>query len=119
MPVYTYRCENCGVLFEKTQKFSDQPLTRCPECNKKSLHKVYTPVGIVFKGSGFYSTDHRSASGQGHVRTESSSESKDTSTKEAASKDNNTKDSSSKETTTPVDEKKTSSTASSAAKNSE
>jgi putative FmdB family regulatory protein len=63
MPIYTYRCENCGVQFEKTQKFSDSPLTRCPECNKKSLRKVYTPVGIVFKGSGFYATDHRSPSG--------------------------------------------------------
>jgi len=63
MPVYTYRCENCGVQFEKTQKFTDQTLTRCPECNKKALRKVYTPVGIVFKGSGFYSTDHRSPSG--------------------------------------------------------
>ena len=64
MPVYTYRCEACGVQFDKTQKFSDQPLTRCPECGKKSLHKVYSPVGIVFKGSGFYATDHRSPSGQ-------------------------------------------------------
>jgi putative FmdB family regulatory protein len=65
MPVYTYRCESCGVQFEKTQKFSDSPLTRCPECGKKELRKVYTPVGIVFKGSGFYSTDNRSPSGQG------------------------------------------------------
>ncbi len=65
MPIYTYRCENCGVQFEQQQSFSDQPLTRCPECNKKALRKVYTPVGIVFKGSGFYATDHRSPSGQG------------------------------------------------------
>jgi putative FmdB family regulatory protein len=64
MPIYTYRCENCGVQFERQQKFTDQPLTRCPECSKKSLHKVYTPVGIIFKGSGFYATDHRSPSGQ-------------------------------------------------------
>lgn len=63
MPIYTYRCENCGVQFERNQKFSDAPLTRCPECGKKSLRKVYTPVGIVFKGPGFYSTDHRSPSG--------------------------------------------------------
>jgi putative FmdB family regulatory protein len=63
MPVYTYRCENCGVRFERLQGFNDPVLTRCPECNKKSLRKVYTPVGIVFKGSGFYSTDHRSPSG--------------------------------------------------------
>ncbi len=64
MPVYTYRCDNCGVQFDQTQKFSDESLTRCPECGKNSLHKVYTPVGIVFKGSGFYATDHRSPSGQ-------------------------------------------------------
>lgn len=64
MPVYTYRCESCGVQFEKTQKFSDAQLTRCPECGKKELRKVYTPVGIVFKGSGFYATDNRSPSGQ-------------------------------------------------------
>ena len=63
MPIYTYRCENCGVQFERAQKYSEAPLTRCPECNKKSLRKVYTPVGIVFKGSGFYATDHRSPSG--------------------------------------------------------
>jgi putative FmdB family regulatory protein len=67
MPIYTYRCENCGLQFERQQKFTDQPLTRCPECNKKSLHKVYTPVGIIFKGSGFYATDHRSPSGQGRA----------------------------------------------------
>lgn len=66
MPVYTYRCENCGIQFEATQKFSDNPLVQCPECKKKTLHKVYTPVGIVFKGSGFYATDHRSPSGMTH-----------------------------------------------------
>ena len=63
MPVYTYRCENCGVRFERLQSYDDPVLTRCPECNKKTLRKVYTPVGIVFKGSGFYATDHRSPSG--------------------------------------------------------
>ncbi|BCY16808.1 MAG: zinc ribbon domain-containing protein [Chloroflexi bacterium] len=74
MPVYTYRCESCGVQFEKTQKFSDSPLTRCPECGKKELRKVYTPVGIVFKGSGFYATDHRSPSGQGRMSNSHSEE---------------------------------------------
>ena len=65
MPIYTYRCDNCGVQFERHQKFDEQPLTRCPECSKKTLQKVFQPVGIVFKGSGFYATDHRSPSGQG------------------------------------------------------
>lgn len=64
MPVYTYRCESCGVQFDHHQKFTDTPLSYCPECNKKSLKKVIAPVGIVFKGSGFYATDHRSPSGQ-------------------------------------------------------
>ncbi len=76
MPIYTYRCEECGVQFERNQKFSDAPLTRCPECGKKSLRKVYTPVGIVFKGSGFYATDHRSPSGS---RSGSAHEEKSTS----------------------------------------
>ncbi len=72
MPVYTYRCENCGVRFERFQGFNDPVLTRCPECNKKTLRKVYTPVGIVFKGSGFYATDHRSASGSFNRSTKAS-----------------------------------------------
>ncbi len=76
MPIYTYRCDNCGVQFERNQKFSDAPLTRCPECDKKSLRKVYTPVGIVFKGSGFYATDHRSPSGQTRSSSSSHSEEK-------------------------------------------
>ena len=67
MPIYTYRCENCGVQFERQQSFSEPSLTRCPECSKKTLRKVYQPVGIVFKGSGFYATDHRSPSGAGRA----------------------------------------------------
>lgn len=63
MPVYTYRCENCGVQFEKHQSFTDNPLKTCPECKKKALKKVITPTKIIFKGSGFYATDHKSPSG--------------------------------------------------------
>ena len=74
MPIYTYHCENCGVQFDKQQSFSDQPLTRCPDCGKKALRKVYQPVGIVFKGSGFYATDHHSASGQGRSSIEKKEE---------------------------------------------
>jgi len=64
MPIYTYRCENCGVQFERRQHFSDEPLKICPECQTETLRKVYLPVGIVFKGSGFYATDNRSPSGR-------------------------------------------------------
>ena len=77
MPIYTYRCENCGVQFERRQKFSDDPLKRCPECSKNTLRKVYLPVGIVFKGSGFYATDNRSPSGN---RTTSKSDSEESTT---------------------------------------
>jgi putative FmdB family regulatory protein len=59
MPVYTYRCDSCGVQFERHQSFTDAPLKNCPECRKKSLRRVISPVRVVFKGSGFYSTDHR------------------------------------------------------------
>jgi putative FmdB family regulatory protein len=78
MPIYTYRCENCGVRFERYQKFEEQSLTWCPECNKKTLLKVYQPVGIVFKGSGFYSTDHRSPSGQQSWSSQNSEKSSET-----------------------------------------
>lgn len=81
MPIYTYRCENCGVQFDRFQHFDDKPLTRCPECNKEALHKVYQPVGIVFKGSGFYATDHRSPSGM--ASTKRKEEKVETDTKES------------------------------------
>jgi putative FmdB family regulatory protein len=80
MPIYTYRCESCGVQFERQQSFSDAPLKTCPECRKKSLKKVMTPVGIVFKGSGFYATDHKSPSGQ--VKRENKKETPTTENKE-------------------------------------
>lgn len=70
MPIYTYRCENCGVQFEIQQSFSEEPLTLCPECRRKALKKVFLPVGIVFKGSGFYATDHHSPSGQTNKKEE-------------------------------------------------
>ena len=80
MPTYTYQCDNCGVRFDRHQKFSDKPLTVCPECSKNTLRKIFTPVGIVFKGSGFYATDHRSPSGisskNGSAKGESETESK-------------------------------------------
>jgi len=75
MPIYTYRCENCGVQFDRQQHFEDPVLKKCPEC-KHTLRKVFLPVGIVFKGSGFYSTDHRSPSGQTSRKDDSKAETK-------------------------------------------
>ncbi|MDI3548251.1 MAG: hypothetical protein PWR10_1903 [Halanaerobiales bacterium] len=60
MPTYLYECENCG-RFERFQKISDKPLEECPDC-KGSVRRIIGAPGIIFKGSGFYSTDNRSAS---------------------------------------------------------
>jgi len=61
MPIYVYQCDSCGIIFERQQHFSDPPLTDCPECDGH-IHRVIQPVGIVFKGSGFYVTDNRAKS---------------------------------------------------------
>ncbi len=63
MPIYVYHCSNCDYQFDQYQSFTDESLTICPECGRPTLHKVYQPVGIVFKGKGFYATDNRSTSG--------------------------------------------------------
>lgn len=60
MPTYTYRCQSCGHQFDIFQKFADDPLKECPECHG-ALKKVLHPVGVVFKGSGWYITDSRPA----------------------------------------------------------
>jgi putative FmdB family regulatory protein len=61
MPVYTYHCEKCENEFEKYQTFSEEPLSICPQCGETALRKVYKPALVMFKGSGYYVTDHRSA----------------------------------------------------------
>jgi putative FmdB family regulatory protein len=64
VPTYEYACAECGERLEAVQKFSDDPLTECPACQGR-LRKVFSPVGIVFKGSGFYRTDSRTSSANG------------------------------------------------------
>ncbi|WP_101789159.1 FmdB family zinc ribbon protein [Nonomuraea indica] len=61
MPTYQYACNDCGEQLEVVQKFTDDALTVCPAC-QGNLRKVFSAVGIVFKGSGFYRTDSRSSS---------------------------------------------------------
>ncbi|QMU72885.1 FmdB family zinc ribbon protein [Streptacidiphilus sp. P02-A3a] len=61
MPTYQYQCTECGSGLEAVQKFTDDALTVCPECSGR-LRKIYSAVGVVFKGSGFYRTDSRSSS---------------------------------------------------------
>jgi putative FmdB family regulatory protein len=62
VPTYEYACTECGDKSEVVQRFSDDPLTVCTQCGGR-LRKVFSPVGIVFKGSGFYRTDSRNGSG--------------------------------------------------------
>jgi len=60
MPTYGYRCGSCGHQFEIQQRMSDAPLTACPKCQGK-LTKVIYPTGIIYKGSGYYTTDYKAA----------------------------------------------------------
>jgi putative FmdB family regulatory protein len=96
MPTYGYRCSNCGHEFEILQRITDEPLTSCPKCQGKLTKKLY-PVGISFKGSGFYTTDYKGsaktsgASSNGSVKSseggsDASSESKSESKTESSSK---------------------------------
>ena len=81
MPTYQYACTEsaCGHQFEKVQSFSDTALTTCPICEGR-LRKVFSPVGVVFKGSGFYRTDSRAANGSknGAGKGENAKSGKDT-----------------------------------------
>ena len=58
MPLYTYKCTNCGYVFEARQRMSDNPLEECPVC-QGGVRRVINSVGVVFKGQGFYVTDNR------------------------------------------------------------
>jgi putative FmdB family regulatory protein len=75
VPTYSYACTECGHRFEAVQAFSESSLTVCPACSGK-LRKVFSSVGIVFKGSGFYRTDSRAgAVPKGESKSEKGSES--------------------------------------------
>ncbi len=91
MPTYQYACTACGEQLEAVQSFTDDALTECPAC-QGALRKVYSAVGVVFKGSGFYKNDSRSSatsgatSGATSTKSESASKSPATSTGDASSK---------------------------------
>lgn len=75
MPIYGYRCTNCGHQFEVYQKMSDEPVQTCPKCEGKVTKMLY-PTGVVFKGSGYYSTDYKGSGSSSSNGSGSSTESK-------------------------------------------
>jgi putative FmdB family regulatory protein len=103
LPTYEYACTACGHRLEAVQKFTDEPLSECPECHG-ALRKVYGAVGIVLKGSGFYKTDSRAAAGSGNGKSkdakkkdkESTSSSSSESSSESSTKGESKDSSSSK-----------------------
>ena len=86
MPTYQYACTACDERLEAVQSFTDAPLTECPACGG-TLRKVFSAVGVVFKGSGFYKTDSRGSKGgsKGDAATAGASSSTSTSSGDASS----------------------------------
>jgi putative FmdB family regulatory protein len=63
MPIYEYECKNCQTRFEKMQSITADPLTECVNCGSGPIRRVLHPVGVIFKGSGWYITDNRKSGG--------------------------------------------------------
>src|SRR3954451_7002972 len=79
MPTYQYACTECGEPLEVVQKFSDEPLTVCPACQGR-LRKVFSAVGVVFKGSGFYKNDSRAKTSSSTSKSDTAETKSDTKT---------------------------------------
>ncbi|WP_030673647.1 FmdB family zinc ribbon protein [Streptomyces sp. NRRL B-1347] len=94
MPTYQYQCTECGEGLEAVQKFTDDALTVCPNCDGR-LKKVFSAVGIVFKGSGFYRNDSRGSSSSSSPASSSSSSSTSASSSTSSSKSSSSSSSSS------------------------
>ena len=94
MPTYQYACTACGHQLEAVQSFADEPLTECPACEGR-LRKLFSSVGVVFKGSGFYRTDSRSGATKDGAAKESAT--RDSATKDGAAKESATKDGAAKD----------------------
>ncbi|WP_087884479.1 FmdB family zinc ribbon protein [Streptomyces alboflavus] len=94
MPTYQYQCTECGEGLEAVQKFTDDALTVCPNCDGR-LKKVFSAVGIVFKGSGFYRNDSRGSSSSSSPASTSSSASSSKSSDSSSSSTSSSSSSSS------------------------
>lgn len=92
MPTYEYRCTSCGQHVEVVQSFTDDPLTECGSCGGP-LRKVFSPVGIVFKGSGFYKTDSRGSGSSRKQEKQQKQESSGTSSSSSTESTSGSKDS--------------------------
>jgi|SRR6476469_7934448 putative FmdB family regulatory protein len=111
MPTYEYQCKSCNHRFEVWQKMTDEPLTVCPECNG-AIRRILFPAGIVFKGSGFYKTDHGSGAVIGDNHQNGHKEKDATSKTESTASESKTNSESSKEkVSSPVGGNKTSAAA--------
>lgn len=93
MPTYQYQCTECGEGLEAVQKFTDDALTECPSCQGR-LKKVFSAVGIVFKGSGFYRNDSRGSSSSSSPASAKSSTSSSSDSSSSASSSSDSKSSS-------------------------
>lgn len=92
MPTYQYQCTECGEGLEAVQKFTDDALTECPNCQGR-LKKVFSAVGIVFKGSGFYRNDSRGSSSSSSPASSKPSSSSSSSSSSSASSSSGSSDS--------------------------
>ncbi|MCJ7666643.1 MAG: FmdB family transcriptional regulator [Actinobacteria bacterium] len=96
MPIYSYKCKNCGEIFDKHEKSGGNGKVKCVHC-QSDTQRIFSPVGIIFKGSGFYSTDYKSGSKSAKVADNSSSST--TSSKKNGDKEQDISSASNKEKT--------------------
>ncbi|MFL5806487.1 MAG: FmdB family zinc ribbon protein [Roseiflexaceae bacterium] len=111
MPTYVYACDTCGAQFEQFQSFKDEPLRTCPTC-AGAVRRVFQPVGIVFKGSGWYITDSRKASSATTGSTDSDKSDKPSTGESTAKSESMTKSESTAKSESSSDSKSSASTSS-------
>jgi len=114
MPIYEYRCGKCGFQKEYLQRLSDAPLTKCPECGKKTFNKMVTAAGFQLKGTGWYATDFKNSGSKKKSGDKPAEGSSKDSSKESPAKESPAKESPAKEST-PKESSKSESSSSTAA----
>ena len=91
MPTYDYECTKCGHTFDAFQSMSEDPLVKCPQCNKNGLKRLIGGgLGVIFKGSGFYVTDNRGGGANGSKKSAESTSEKSTSSDSSGTSSTNT-----------------------------